>query len=204
MNNIKTFESFSSKNPEPKYKDSEGWLRYLYPEEVAYLMLYSFWNTKNPVISVKCVDGCSLEMQEESQSFDVYLESPMSGEQASVTIDGGFGGSFTPWFSGSYYDPPEGGEPILEYLEVETVHYYDDVNEVDETLYGSKDDYKFQSDIITIDKISDAAYAAVQDLVEAEDNKADYIKNLEFPEKLSEKIEQIRKDHRKELFVLYR
>jgi len=204
MNNIKTFESFSSKNPEPKYKDSEGWLRYLYPEEVAYLMLYSYWNTKNPIIPVKCIDGCSLEMEEESQSFDVYLESPMSGEQASVTIDGGFGGSFTPWLSGSYYDPPEGGEPILEYLEVETVHYYDDVNEVDETLYGSKDDYKFQSDIITIDKISDAAYAAVQDLVEADDFKADYIKNLEFPEKLSEKIEQIRKDHRKELFVLYR
>lgn len=204
MNIIKTFESFSTKTPEAKYKDSEGWLRYLYPEEVAYLMLYSYWNEKNPVIPVKCIDGCSFEMEEESQSFEVYLESPMSGEQASVIIDGGFGGSFTPWISATYHNPPEGGEPILEYLEVETVHYYDDVNEVDETLYGSKDGYKFQSDIITIDKISDAAYAAVQDLVEAYDFKADYIKNLEFPEKLTEKIEQIRKDHRKELFVLYR
>lgn len=204
MNNIKTFESFSSKNLEPKYKDSEGWLRYLYPEEVAYLMLYSFWNTKNPVISVKCVGDCSLEMEEESQSFEVYLESPMSGEQASVTIDGSFGGHFTPYFSGSYYEPPEGGDPIVEYLEVETVYYYDDVNGVDEALYGSKDPYDFKSDIITPDKLSDAAYAAIQDLVEAEDFKASYIKNLEFPEKLTAKIEQIRKDHSRELFVLWR
>ena len=61
-----------------------------------------------------------------------------------------------------------------------------------------ENDYQFSTNIFEIKSIDEIVSSDTQE------KKLSYIKNLEFPEKLSEKIEQIRKDHRKELFVLYR
>ena len=212
MRNIKIYESFNGGN-KAKYDDSEWWLNYLYPEEIAYIIIYSRF-AKNPIIEVEDVDWPDWVLYNEDDDyghtgFEAIISTKFMGENVDVGIYGDFSGYFTPYRSGNYMDPPEGGDPIVDNYELDQIIYSDHYNENGEEIIieGGKvtNSYQIKSNIITPEMIQEISTILVEDSI-AESNETTYkFTNLrQFPEKLTEKIEEIRKKYRREIWILNR
>lgn len=212
MRNIQLFESYTNSNSS-KYKDSEWWIKYLYPEEVLYLILYSDYDPKNPIIKIEEIDKVDWNLEEFDDDqgrtdFSIALETKMSGESVGAFIEGNFRGYFTPYISGGYMDPPEGGDPIVEDYEIDWIQYLDEnIEDIEIWIEDEKPvKYEFKSDIVNLDMIKKLCYCIVEDnIMYNNEITFKYIRDkIEFPHELTEKIDNIRKDRRKEIFILNR
>lgn len=212
MKNIRLFESFQ-KDGDVKYPDSEWWLNYLHMEEICYLILYSEY--KEPIIFVERAEWPSIWQLEDdgdrdaSSSFEILLTTPVRGENADVTVDGSFSGYFTPYIPGTYMDPPEGGDPMVSNYEIEYIQYLDNFeSEEREIFIDGSDNVNSQSDIITIDMIRNLCDHIVEENIGSENETVWDIpegrKEPILPQSLIDKIERIRKEHRREIFILNR
>jgi hypothetical protein len=198
MRSIKTFESFSTS--EYLWPEAKFWIEELYPEEICFLAMYSDiynskWRKETPFFRIEGgSSGNELEDGGEGVGkveFWLTYEIPTKdGEYCILEIEANAFGSFTSYIPGTYYDPPEGGESILEEVEVKSAYYTNpsgnvDINFLDKT-------YKFQSDIINYDLLISLMEYSAYTKVDTNEENID-IKEPEIPKLLIEKCENIRK-----------
>jgi len=204
MKRIKLFENFSINDylwPEYRF-----WIDQLYPEELFFLAIHSAIIEKEgkrsgtkaffPVEIDSPNDTLEFESDswredEGEQNFEVYLNILSSVEDPFyISFDANATCYFTPYFSGDYYNPPEGGEPILNDVNVENLYILDPVKDTEFFLEGK--DYKYQSPFINLQNLSNAAAYLSIDFLSFDDDKSG-IKLQEIPKGLLDKCEEIRK-----------
>jgi hypothetical protein len=212
MKKIELFENFNN-NVKPKYDDSQWWLNYLYPEEIAYTIIYSKF-AKNPIIETETTYWPDWVLYNEDDDyqhteFEGFITTKVMDIYSEVIIDGAFSGGFTPYIPGNYMDPPEGGDAIVDDYELGRIIYSDYYSEKEEEIVieGGKvtNSYEMKSNIITPELIEEIAMILVEDSISGENESTFKFTNIrQFPEKLIEKIDGIRKKYRREIFILNR
>ena len=192
MKNIKLFENFDSRYlwPEAKF-----WIDKLEPEELFFLGVYSYMlekDKKQPLFeteydgtnkAVTYVDGHgSLEM---SFTFPVAK----AESSPSLTCELTFTGDYLPYDPGDYMNPPEGGEYVLNNIDIESFYYLDkdEVNEYELDNMQYKSEFITKSDVINLLKYI-ASYFIEHD-EDSTDSKPPVI-----PLGLKDKCENLRKE----------
>ena len=192
MKNIKLFENFDAKYlwPEAKF-----WIDKLEPEELFFLGVYSYMlekDKKQPLFeteydgtnkAVTYVDGHgSLEM---SFTFPVAK----AESSPSLTCELTFTGDYLPYDPGDYMNPPEGGEYVLNNIDIESFYYLDkdEVNEYELDNMQYKSEFITKSDVINLLKYI-ASYFIEHD-EDSTDSKPPVI-----PQGLKDKCENLRKE----------
>ena len=192
MKNIKLFENFDAKYlwPEAKF-----WIDKLEPEELCFLGVYSYMlekDKKQPLFeteydgtneAVIYVDGHgSLEM---SFTFPVAK----AESSPSLTCELTFSGDYLPYDPGDYMNPPEGGEYVLNNIDIESFYYLDkdEVNEYELDNMQYKSEFITKSDVINLLKYI-ASYFIEHD-EDSTDSKPPVI-----PLGLKDKCENLRKE----------
>ena len=192
MKNIKLFENFDAKYlwPEAKF-----WIDKLEPEELCFLGVYSYMlekDKKQPLFeteydgtneAVTYVDGHgSLEM---SFTFPVAK----AESSPSLTCELTFTGDYLPYDPGDYMNPPEGGEYVLNNIDIESFYYLDkdEVNEYELDNMQYKSEFITKSDVINLLKYI-ASYFIEHD-EDSTDSKPPVI-----PLGLKDKCENLRKE----------
>ena len=192
MKNIKLFENFDSRYlwPEAKF-----WIDKLEPEELFFLGVYSYMlekDKKQPLFeteydgtneAVTYVDGHgSLEM---SFTFPVAK----AESSPSLTCELTFTGDYLPYDPGDYMNPPEGGEYVLNNIDIESFYYLDkdEVNEYELDNMQYKSGFITKSDVINLLKYI-ASYFIEHD-EDSTDSKPPVI-----PLGLKDKCENLRKE----------
>ena len=192
MKNIKLFENFDAKYlwPEAKF-----WIDKLEPEELFFLGVYSYMlekDKKQPLFeteydgtnkAVTYVDGHgSLEM---SFTFPVAK----AESSPSLTCELTFTGDYLPYDPGDYMNPPEGGEYVLNNIDIESFYYLDkdEVNEYELDNMQYKSEFITKSDVINLLKYI-ASYFIEHD-EDSTDSKPPVI-----PLGLKDKCENLRKE----------
>ena len=192
MKNIKLFENFDAKYlwPEAKF-----WIDKLEPEELCFLGVYSYMlekDKKQPLFeteydgtneAVTYVDGHgSLEM---SFTFPVAK----AESSPSLTCELTFTGDYLPYDPGDYMNPPEGGEYVLNNIDIESFYYLDkdEVNEYELDNMQYKSGFITKSDVINLLKYI-ASYFIEHD-EDSTDSKPPVI-----PPGLKDKCENLRKE----------
>ena len=205
MKTIKTFENFSGINY--LWNDSSFWIEELYPEEICFLSIYSKYiedlrNKKNneiPLFKVKldCPNEVDLEAgdysgEEASTNFEMYYNIPSKKGEATLSFEVLASGYFTPVRTYGYYDPPEGGEPILEDIEIESIYYLDSDEDLD--IDFSANTYNFKSEFITKKMLIDIMVFVAEDHIVYEESKVNS-QMPSVPPGLLNKCEEIRKKY---------
>lgn len=212
MKKIKLFEEFN--NIKYQWPDFKLWINELHPEEICFLLIYNsileYRFNENPNLNnlseriffrVESTKGSyelePLDYNEDKgeSTFEMYfripLMDPFSKDSGFVTLsfDCEAKGKFNPYISGGYMDPPEGGEPVLENIELNSdIQYEDTLN--DTVIDFSNSSYDFKSDLITKkDLINIMKYSAAE-RIEAEDDTETYAPII--PDGLLSKCEEIR------------
>ena len=156
MKYLKLFEDFTEfiNDPLIKWPDAPFWILKLHPEEICYLAMYSdgLKNKSNrtkeeyPIpISGDRRSG-DLELNEDGGvSFEMYYSIPTKNDEVTFSFEVDGRGGFTKYSPATYYDPEEGGETILDSIEILNPYYIDDENNIE--IFFEK--YTFKSDIIT-------------------------------------------------------
>jgi hypothetical protein len=199
MRSIKTFESFSQ--GEYLWPEAKFWIEELYPEEVCFLSMYSDiysskWRKEKPFFRLESTPGGN-ELEDENDGtgegkieFFITLEIPTKdGEYCFLEIEAKAFGRFTPYVAGTFYDPPEGGESILEGVEVKGAYYNNPSGDIDINFLDKT--YKFQSDIINYDLLISLMEFLAYFKVSASEEDMD-IEEPKIPEELIKKCENIR------------
>lgn len=195
MNNIKAFENFS--NDPYLWPDAKFWIEDLYPEEICFLGIYSdivsnSTRKDTPPIQVDSSnEEYQLDYDDGKVSFEIFYEIPSkNNKNCSLSVSIEASGHFTPVIPETRYQPEEGGEPILDSIEIESAYYLDSEENI-EVSFGDAS-YDFKSDIITrkdlIDAIRYSAYTKIDSI-----NHTMTLKKPELPNGLIEKCEEIRK-----------
>lgn len=192
MKNIKLFENFDAKYlwPEAKF-----WIDKLEPEELCFLGVYSYMlekDKKQPLFETEYdgtneasiyVDGHgSLEM---SFTFPVAK----AESSPSLTCELTFSGDYLPYDPGDYMNAPEGGEYVLNNIDVESFYYLDK----DEVNEYELDNMQYKSEFITkLDVINLLKYIASY-FIEHDEDSTDS-KPPVIPQGLKDKCENLRKE----------
>lgn len=195
MKNLKTFESFS----EVLYlwDDAKFWIEKLYPEEICFLAMYTdSINTRRekklfPVsVSPNDVD---LDGDTGKQTFEIFYEIPShSRGYCTFSIDAEAIGDFTEVIPATHWQPSEGGETIIEAVEINGAYYLDSQDNVEADFLS--DSYIFKSDIINkSDLISMMEYSAYSKVNFEIDNLI--LDKPKLPQKLIDKCEELRKQN---------
>lgn len=209
MKHLFLFESFSS--TEYFWPDAKFWIEDLYPEEICYLAAYNDimeWDIKHsyskkdikPFFEINTdwvktydLEADSWDENEGEVQFEIYYEIPsLKNEEkgsCSISFEVRGSGGFTPYSSGSYYDPPEGGESILDDIEVSDVYYLDSIEDLD--VYLDKNTYEYKSNIITKKDLFGILEYAASLRIEYSDEKMGLVKP-QVPQALIDKCESIR------------
>jgi hypothetical protein len=202
MKTIKTFENFSSMNY--LWNDASFWIEELYPEEICFLSIYSKYiedlrNKKNneiPLFKVKldCPNEVDLESgdyneEKASTDFEMYYSIPSKKGVATLSFEVSASGYFTPVRTYGYYDPPEGGDPILDDINIESAYYLDSEHDLDADF--SANTYNFKSEFITKKMLMDIMVFVAEDRIVYDQSKVD-VKIPSLPHGLINKCEEIR------------
>jgi hypothetical protein len=184
---LKLFESFANSY---KWPEAKFWLDKLEPEEICFLGLYSLDSNKEKLFEAK-YEGPDYEESDEKGygSLEMFFEFPIAKGQGYSTLscEIRFRGDFTPYDSGDYYTPPEGGEYILKNIEIESAYYLDESEDKESELLETeyKSDFIKKADLVNI-----IEYFALNHISYGEDETD--VKKPEIPPGLLEKCENIR------------
>jgi len=200
MRPIKTFESFSVN--EYLWPDAPFWIEELYPEEICFLSMYSDiynskWRKETPFFNLAATPG-GIELEDDGEGggkvdFFITLEIPTKdGDDCILEIEAKAFGRFTPYVPATYYDPPEGGESILEEVEVVGAYYTNPSGDIDINFLDKT--YKFQSDIINYDLLISLMDFLVYFKISTNEEDID-INEPKIPKELIEKCENIREKY---------
>ena len=184
-----------------KYIDAEYWIHYLDPVDAAYLILFSFcYNNKykggtidSDVIWPRRDSKGQLnlfDLDDDRDGSNQYIEggSFIIGYDDIMTVDlaGSYSGGFSKFYPGTYNDPPEGGDPELTEVTVESICYNTEVDDyVEITAEIVKDrDYTYK-------ELDALAEQAMMDMINAEPQYS--VKNLPktIPDSIDKKIAEI-------------
>jgi len=206
---IKLFENFSNSSSVYLWPEAAAWIEDLYPEEICFLAVYngiieynnkrSYSKNKSTVLFPMELDGYnSYDLESDDYdddgecSFELFYEIP-SRDQNNCTLSFEISGRghFTSVRRGGYMEPDEGGEPVLDDVDAESIYYLDSEENLE--IDFSSGSYTFKSDIISKKELMDVIIYAGYERIEAEDNTK--ISKPEIPQKLIEKCEEIRKNY---------
>lgn len=203
MRRIKLFEDFSA---DKKYlwPDSMGWIEELYPEEICFLTLYTSIieiekkSSEVPLFPIVQENDTSdlvpneYDQDEGVSNLYLYYEIPSKKQKnCSLSIECKGNGHYTEFIRGRYMEPDEGGDPILDSVDLESAYYLDSNEDID--INFIENTYSFKSDTISKkDLINMMTYAAIQ-MIEAEDQTR--VTKPVVPPGLYEKCESIRKKY---------
>ncbi len=200
MRSIKTFENFSSSHY--LWNDASFWLEELHPEEICFLSMYSKKiedtkyrkNNEIPLFKVDLDAPDEVSMEEDdddaSASFEMIYIIPSKNGDATLSFEVSASGYFTPVRTYGYYDPPEGGDLILDDIDIDSV-YYLDFEENFETDF-SPGSYTFKSEFIDKKMLTDLMIYVAEERIPSEESRVKT--NLpSIPQGLLDKCENIRK-----------
>jgi hypothetical protein len=184
---LRLFENFTNSY---KWPEAKFWLDKLEPEEICFLGLYSLDSKKEKLFEAEYEGPDDEEPNEKgSGSFEMFFQFPIAKGQGYSTLscEIRFSGDFTPYDSGDYYTPPEGGEYILENIETESAYYLDESE--DKEFEMLETEYK-SGFIKKADLVNMIEYFALNNISYSEDETD--VKKPEIPQGLLEKCENIR------------
>lgn len=204
MNHILLFENFS----DHKYfwPDAGFWLEKLHPEELCFLaicndviMLRNSNTVKEKPLFEMISDNSerhTLEPDTYDQddgiaNFEINYEIPCGKESCNIYAEIKAKGEFGPFYPATYMQPSEGGESILNSIDVEFFSYSDSKNDFEALFIDPT--YVFKSDIIDKKKLISAIEFAASLRVDSDEDKTDTNPPV-IPDKLMEKCESIRKE----------
>ena len=184
------------------YPHAEHWIHLLEPVEITYLMLFAYCKidhyNKTALIPVKASGKpYVLDHDEEhgSTTLDIHLTPDESiynktDDLYEVTVEFSWSAHYSPWDSGDYMNPPEGGEAFLDDITVDDILLYakDDDQKID------YDTIKSQTTAFTYKDLNAVAEDASKSQIEGADDQTDS-NSYKFPPALDEKIRGILKDN---------
>jgi hypothetical protein len=200
MRAIKTFENFSPDNY--LWNDASFWIEELYPEEICFLSIYSKYiddlktkkNNESPLFKVKLESPDEVDLEEDgdeaSTGFEMFYSIPAKKGEATLSFEVTASGYFTPVRSYGYYEPEEGGDPILDDINIESVYYLDSEENLEIDFYSTS--YNFSSEFITEKMLTDIMVFVAEDRMVYDESRvqADL---PSIPQGLLDKCEKIRK-----------
>ena len=202
MRSIKTFENFS--NITYLWNDASFWLEELHPEEICFLSIYSKKiedtkyrkNNEMPLfkVDIDAPDEVSLESDydddDASASFEMFYTIPSKKGNATLSFEVSASGYFTPIRTYGYYDPPEGGDLVLNDIEIDSIYYLDFEENFD--IDFSSKSYTFKSEFINEKMLLDLMVYVAEERIPHEESRVKT--NLPpIPQGLFDKCENIRK-----------
>jgi hypothetical protein len=200
MRSIKTFENFSSTHY--LWNDASFWLDELHPEEICFLSMYSKKiddtkykkNNEIPLFKVDldAPEEVSIDDDDDdaSASFEMIYIIPSKNGDATLSFEVSASGYFTPVRTYGYYDPPEGGDLILDNIDIDSVYYLD--FEENFEIDFSAGSYTFKSEFIDRKMLNDLMIYVAEERIPSEESRVKT--NLPpIPQGLLDKCENIRK-----------
>lgn len=123
MKNLKSFESMEwGKIGTYSFKSLD-------PEEMCLLLLWSYSRGSGLMIKSES-DIIDRTRSKGSGKGDLEISYDFKGGECSVFVDFNFSGGFTPYRSATRDEPSEGGEFILEHVDVSSITFFLDGTEV--------------------------------------------------------------------------
>jgi len=188
VKHLKLFENFDNAY---KWPEAKFWLDKLEPEEICFLGLYSLDSKKEKLFEAEYEGPTDVEPNDNSSygSLEMFFQFPIAKGQGYSTLscEIRFGGDYTPYDSGSYHNPPEGGEYILESIETESAYYLDESEDKEFEML----EIEYKSDFIKkTDLVNMIEYFSLNHISYSEDETD--VKKPEIPQGLLEKCENIR------------
>ena len=192
MKNIKLFENFDSKYlwPEAKF-----WIDKLEPEELCFLGVYSYMlekDKKQPLFETEYDGTNEAEPDEDGDGgLEMSFTFPVAKAEysPSLTCELTFSGDYLPYDPGDYMNAPEGGEYVLNNIDIESSYYLDK----DEVNEYELDNMEYKSKFVTkLDVINLLKYIASYFINHGEDSTDS--KPPVIPQGLKDKCENLRKE----------
>jgi hypothetical protein len=177
-----------------KYNDAEYWLEYMTPAEAAFLILFSYYYDSTMDVNIQ--DGTKEiefdDSDEKSYSFETCIG--FKDTENFVWLDGAVSGYTQGGSSGSYWEPPDPGEDILDDVNVDNIFV---TTPVEEALELTDLEVKNSDSLITYKDIDNMARRAISEIVRCEDDKLKITVLKEIPAPLVEKIERVREENKR-------
>jgi len=206
MKIIKLFENFSPDNY--LWEEFRFWSDKLPPEELFYLSVFSVLYSKEknsrkvPFFRVENIDvptynNIDFEYESEDESSSVEFECAFgvannSDKDFSLEFTITSSCYFTDYDPGSYYQPPEGGEPVINRIDAKNVIMLDEsINNIEINL--SDGSYQYVSEFIDKKKLINAIEYLGLSYINYSEDKTD-VKVPEIPQGLIDKCEKIRRE----------
>jgi len=184
------------------YPHAIHWLHLLEPSEIAYLILFSYCNVnhkeKVSLIPAKSTNRSYTIDDEEhgSSTIEIFvIPDENSGRNIEhdtyeVTVEYSFSAHHSPYISGDYMNPPEGGEAFLDDVTVDSIILY----AVDNDVEINSELIKSQTSFFTYKDLNYVAEDAAKSDIEGAEDMTDSIV-YKFPKELDAKIKGILKDN---------
>ena len=192
MKNIKLFENFDSRYlwPEAKF-----WIDKLEPEELFFLGVYSYMlekDKKQPLFETEYDGTNEAEPDEDGDGgLEMSFTFPVAKAEysPSLTCELTFSGDYLPYDPGDYNNAPEGGEYVLNNIDIESFYYLDK----DEVNDYELDNMEYKSEFVTkLDVVNLLKYIATYFINHEEDSTDS--KPPVIPQGLKDKCENLRKE----------
>jgi hypothetical protein len=190
-----------------KYLDAEFWVEYLNPLEIAYLMMYAqAFEKRNDLIGDAKLISSQTELDEEYDNGEYEYE--FINEEYVVQLKFDYSIHTTEGHSGTYYDPPEGGEAFLDSLTVTSIYVWagNEETDIDTSRVFDKCKSNGWDPTITYKDFHDLCEICAINTSELDMTTSllpDYRKMVAtakiFPQKLIDKIEAINVEHHKRI-----
>lgn len=200
MKHLKIFEAFAT-NQQYLWPEAYHWLEELYPEEICFLAICSKYDedtrSKNkPLFKVDLESPIEVQLEgdedDASAYFEMYYNIPSKNGNCTLSFEVSANGGFTPVRTYGYYDPPEGGEPILNDVDIDSIIYLN--SDESEEIIFSDNTYTFKSEFITKNDLINCMSVSAEGLIVYEESNVN-TKVPVVPEGLLKKCEDIRKKY---------
>lgn len=197
MKNLLLFEGFNQyekylADKKIKWPDAIFWIDKLYPEEICYLVLFADKNGSFIPFHCSTKDN-SVDIEEDRDSFELYYEIPSKDGYATFSFDVTAEVSYTKYYPATYYDPEEGGDTILNDVDVENP-YFLDAEEENEVFLGDPNKYQYKSEFVKKEDLINLMIEAAEEKISFYDSNVKS-KKVELYQGLIDKCEKIRSEN---------
>lgn len=189
-----------------EYKNSSFWIQYMKPSEIVYLILFTCAKHRSDnylLDGIVHVDG---DTELDSKAYDRrHNDDEGHGEfdttigytdiEISVQLEGEYSYSYTKYYHGTHYDPPEGGDFILDNAEIKRITLWINGEENAITPKTIIDD----NSTFSYNDIELLATEYIYDL--SPDGNGPTLKIKEIPFQLKKRIQEVMHDNRKPIGV---
>ncbi len=172
------------------------------PSEIAYLILFSVAKSAETCLldNIKHLEGTEFldnRYSHDENHSEVDLTIGYENPAISVQIEGNYDFSYTKFYPATHVDPPEGGDFILESVEIENVTVWIDGEDIIITpKIILNDDVPFSYNDIKL-----LATEIVADMSPDTNGNIQYLKSKDIPFILKKRIEKIMHDNKKTISV---